>query len=99
VNATPVGTFPRGHESPMAGRTLDGRFVYDLVYNPTKTQLLADAEGAGCETLNGLPMLIEQARLQFEWWTARRPEWGLFEAAALRRLEQLDAEVEREATA
>jgi shikimate 5-dehydrogenase len=97
VNATPLGTIPLSEESPMAGSALDGRLVYDLVYNPRKTRLLADAESAGCHTLNGLPMLVEQALLQFEWWTGRRPARHLFEAAACRRLDEGDAAGAREA--
>jgi shikimate 5-dehydrogenase len=93
VNAPPAGTFPRIADSPMSGEPLNGRFVYDLVYNPPYTRLLADAHAAGCETLGGLPMLVEQARLQFEWWTGVRPERDVFEAAALTRLAEMNAVV------
>lgn len=97
VNATPVGTFPEVDASPMTGEPLDGRFVYDLVYNPSRTRLLADARAAGCEVLGGLPMLVEQARLQFEWWTGVRPPRDVFEGAALARLAEMAAEVVPEA--
>ena len=89
VNATPVGTYPHVEQTPIPGVALDGRLVYDLVYNPLKTRLLADADAAGCPTIGGLEMLVAQAERQFEWWTGRRPEAGLFKAAALKRLSEL----------
>jgi 3-dehydroquinate dehydratase/shikimate dehydrogenase len=92
VNATPLGTFPGVDESPMAGRPLDGRLVYDLVYNPSKTRLQWDAERAGCETIGGLAMLVEQAREQFEWWTGSRPDSRLFAAAAEAGVRDVNAE-------
>jgi 3-dehydroquinate dehydratase/shikimate dehydrogenase len=82
VNATPVGAASAAGERAAPGVTLDGRLVYDLVYNPQRTRLLADAEAAGCETLGGLEMLVEQGRQQFAWWTGHMPEVGLFLAAA-----------------
>lgn len=86
VNATPVGTWPDADVSPMAGVPLDGRLVYDLVYNPTRTRLLQDAEAAGCVTIGGLDMLVAQAQRQFEWWTGRRVATSVVRDAALRRL-------------
>src|SRR5690606_8423646 len=69
VNATPVGTVPAATESPLPGGPFDGAVVYDLVYNPPRTRLLAEAAEAGCTTIGGLAMLIAQAERQFEWWT------------------------------
>jgi shikimate dehydrogenase len=89
VNTTPVGTYPHGDQTPMPGGVLDGRLVYDLVYNPLKTRLVVDAERAGCQTIGGLEMLVAQAERQFEWWTGRRPGPALFKQAALRRLGEL----------
>ena len=86
VNTTPVGTHPHVGETPLPGVALDGRVVYDLVYNPRRTRLLADAEQAGCATVSGLEMLVAQARLQFEWWTGTRPPVEVFESAARARL-------------
>jgi 3-dehydroquinate dehydratase/shikimate dehydrogenase len=86
VNATPVGTWPEVDASPMAGAPLDGRIVYDLVYNPIRTRLLEDAERAGCETIGGLDMLVAQAQRQCEWWTGRRVATAVMRDAARRRL-------------
>jgi shikimate 5-dehydrogenase len=92
VNATPVGTFPDVGETPIGGSCLDGRLVYDLVYNPAETRLMCEAAAAGCETIGGLDMLVAQAELQFALWTGRRPPAGLMRLAALQRLEEFAAE-------
>jgi 3-dehydroquinate dehydratase/shikimate dehydrogenase len=84
VNATPVGTAPNVDESPLPSGPFDGELVYDLVYNPIDTRLLRDARAAGCQTVGGLDMLVEQAERQFEIWTGTRPAPGLMRAAALR---------------
>ena len=91
VNTTPIGTHPEVDVSPLAGEVLDGAAVYDLVYNPQVTRLMADASAQGCKTIGGLGMLVAQAERQFEWWMGVRPSPGLFRTAAARRLEQVSA--------
>jgi 3-dehydroquinate dehydratase/shikimate dehydrogenase len=87
VNATPVGTTPALDASPLpADYPFDGRLVYDLVYNPPATRLLADAAAAGCRTIGGLDMLVAQAQAQFEWWTDQRPADRVLRDAAVARL-------------
>jgi 3-dehydroquinate dehydratase/shikimate dehydrogenase len=88
VNATPIGTHPHHHQSPMDDSALDGRLVYDLVYNPPLTRLLADAAAAGCDTIGGLDMLVAQAQAQFAWWTGVRPPERSMREAALARLHE-----------
>ena len=81
INATPVGTGPDG-ENPIPGAPLDGEIVFDLVYTPAETRLLAAARAAGCLTIGGLEMLVAQAERQFELWTGQRPPEGLFARSA-----------------
>jgi 3-dehydroquinate dehydratase / shikimate dehydrogenase len=81
VNTIPGSAMPQG-VSPMADTPLDGRLVYDLVYEPENTALLLDARAAGCATIGGLDMLVAQAERQFELWTGRRPPAGVFAEAA-----------------
>jgi len=76
VNATPVGTAGRsehGHNILPTGHGLlhDGQIVYDMVYNPFETPLLADARAAGAVTIPGIDMLIAQAARSFSIWTGR----------------------------
>ena len=81
INATPAGTGPDG-VNPIADTPLDGEMVFDLVYAPLETRLLADARAAGCLTIGGLEMLVAQAERQFELWTSHKPPPGLFARAA-----------------
>jgi len=86
VNTTPVGMYPQVDRTPLPAERLTGRVVYDLVYNPPVTRLLKEAAHAGCRAIGGLDMLVEQARLQFEWWTGIRPSADVMRSAALARL-------------
>ena len=86
VNCTPLGGASRRSESPMPADRLTGRLVYDLTYGQGEATLLRDARSAGLKTLDGLSMLVAQAERQFEWWTGRKPEPGVMEAAARRRV-------------
>ena len=70
VNATPVGMYPNVGISPVClGQfpALEG--VLDIVYNPARTHLLIDAERRGLVAMNGLWMLVAQAKESAEWFT------------------------------
>ncbi|MCJ7749908.1 MAG: shikimate dehydrogenase [Armatimonadetes bacterium] len=71
VNATSVGLWPKGDESPWPNtvRVPKHLTVFDLVYNPIETILLQQARESGAMTIDGLGMLIEQGALAFELWT------------------------------
>jgi 3-dehydroquinate dehydratase/shikimate dehydrogenase len=86
INCTPLGGASRRSESPMPVEKLTGRLVYDLTYGQGEATLLRDARSAGLKTLDGLAMLVAQAERQFEWWTGRKPEPGVMESAARRRV-------------
>ena len=62
INATPVGTYPDTGVSPVDLSQFDGlKGVLDVIYNPTRTELLMQAEKHGIPFSNGLPMLVAQA--------------------------------------
>ena len=70
VNTTPVGMYPYVGVAPLClddFPNLEG--VLDVVYNPARTQLLLDAEKRGIVTMNGLLMLVAQAKEAAEWFT------------------------------
>ena len=70
VNATPVGMYPNCGVSPVdltQFPKLEG--VLDLVYNPARTQLLLDAEKLQIVAMNGLWMLVAQAKQAAELFT------------------------------
>jgi 3-dehydroquinate dehydratase/shikimate dehydrogenase len=61
-----------GQADPLAGYRFRGtELVYDLVYSPELTPLLARAREAGCRTVGGLSMLEAQGRAQFRLFTGR----------------------------
>ena len=72
VNTTPVGMYPNTGISPInldLFPQLEG--VLDVIYNPARTALLLDAEERGLVTMNGLWMLVAQAKESSEWFTGR----------------------------
>ena len=80
VNATPVGMHPNEGKSPVDDFK-PCEFVYDLIYNPFKTEFLKMAEKKGIKCDNGLWMLVLQAAAAFEIWTSLYPaEAALCEA-------------------
>lgn len=48
--------------------------VTDLVYTPLETPLLGHARQIGCQTVDGLGMLLHQAVPGFERWFGHKPE-------------------------
>jgi shikimate dehydrogenase len=92
VNATPVGM--RGvtglHREPQLPLDVErlhvGQLVVDLVYDPLVTPLLDAAKQRGAATLNGVGMLLHQAALAFERWTAQEAPLPAMSAALLGEL-------------
>ena len=56
--------------------------VFDLIYHPAETELLAQARRRGLRTMNGLPMLVWQAVLALEHFLNRPLDRGAMAAAA-----------------
>ena len=48
--------------------------IRDRVYNPLETKLLIDAKSCGCQILNGVPMLLNQAALSWKLWLNISPD-------------------------
>ena len=73
VNTTPVGMYPAVDASPWpdAADFGEGHIVYDIVYIPEETRLLADAARRGATVIGGLDMLVEQAAAAYVQWTGR----------------------------
>ena len=94
VNTTPIGTHPDVDATPLPDGPFDGQVVYDLVYNPRETRLMAAARAAGCTAIGGLPMLVAQAWRAVEWWTGTAAPADVFRQAAERRLAAMEAPCE-----
>jgi shikimate dehydrogenase len=73
VNATSLG-LKADDASPLDERQFSLKqthAVYDMIYRPAETRLLAAAKAAGCQTANGLGMLLHQGAKAFEIWTGQ----------------------------
>ncbi len=91
VNATPIGM--KGYIADQMALdykdfdTLNPNApVYDIVYNPTKTVLLKEAEKRGFKIIGGLDMLVYQAERAIEIGTGKTPDTKLMKIAALEAL-------------
>ncbi len=63
INCTPVGMYPKNGISPVILEKFTAcEGVIDMIYNPAKTKLLLDAGRLGIKHINGLPMLVAQAK-------------------------------------
>jgi shikimate dehydrogenase len=68
VNATTVGMIDPGLPFPV-DELRDDATVFDCVYVPAETPLVAAARARGMRAANGSEMLIAQAAIAFERWT------------------------------
>jgi shikimate dehydrogenase len=70
INATSLGLGDADLKLPLDIKTLRPELVVaDVMFNPPHTRLLRDAQAAGCTTLDGLGMLVNQAVIGFKIWT------------------------------
>lgn len=71
LNATSIGLAPRVDATlDLAPESLTSAMVVaDVIFNPSQTQLLIEAERRGARTLSGRGMLINQAVLGIKMWT------------------------------
>ncbi len=89
VNTTSVGMYPDIDETPLTADLLRADLiVFDIVYNPVKTRLLAEAEVAGAKTISGLDMFIWQGALVFEKWTGLKAPLELMREEVIKVLER-----------
>ena len=88
VNTTPLGMKGKAEgETPASAAQLEGlKLVYDLVYIPFQTALMAAADRAGVPNIGGLAMLIAQALEQQKIWTGLDAPMNEMKEAALRKL-------------
>lgn len=84
VNCTTVGLWPAVDESPWPAALALPRdaIVYDMIYRPARTRLMAQAEAAGLRAIGGLGMLVRQGAAAFALWTGQdAPLDVMFDAA------------------
>jgi len=70
IHCTPMGMHPREGVSLVPPSLFrPGQAVFDVVYTPLETRMLADARAKGLQVISGVEMFINQAVLQFERFT------------------------------
>ena len=88
VNTTPVGMYPRNGEAPLDLKIFDKLSgVLDIVYNPSVTRLLYDAENLGLPFINGLSMLVAQGKKAAEIFLGEKIPDG--------EIDKITAEIEK----
>jgi len=88
VNATSVGMTPDVDTTPVPQAVLRNvSAVMDIVYAPSETRLLREAQQAGCKTVNGAYMLLYQGVAQFELWTGRKAPVAVMKEILFPRLQ------------
>lgn len=91
VNTTPLGmkNFREG-VSPLSDNSIktldDSAIIYDIVYNPIKTELIKRAIKYNKQYRTGLDMLVYQGAKAFEIWTGKTPNADKMKIAALEEL-------------
>ena len=70
INTTPLGMLPDLESYPNIpyNAISEKHLLYDLVYNPVKTQFLLQGEARGATIKNGLEMLMNQAEAAYIIW-------------------------------
>ncbi len=89
VNTTSLGMYPNVESSPL----LDERAVhsdlilYDTVFNPLETRLMAQFREAGAPAYGGLDMLVYQGARSFHIWTGIEPPTDVMKQAIVGRFQ------------
>lgn len=87
IHCTPIGMHPKVKDSVVPKALLHRDLaVMDIVYNPIRTRLLADARSRGLVTVSGVDMFVNQAVLQFELWTGKKAPREVMRKVVLRHL-------------
>lgn len=84
VNATPVGTYPNVEDCLVdLGKFTSIKGVADLVYNPSVTELIYRAKQLNIKCVNGLSMLVAQAKKSAEIFLEKDIDDGVIQDITL----------------
>lgn len=88
INATSIGLGQEDVRVPVQMKTLTAEMVVaDVIFNPPQTRFLREAAERGCQTLDGLGMLINQGVIGFKIWTGIDPDPAVMREALEEYLE------------
>jgi shikimate dehydrogenase len=90
IHCTPVGMHPNEDASLIPVEAFQaGQVVFDIVYTPLETKLLADARSRGLKVIAGVDMFVNQAVLQFERFADVEAPVEVMRRVVLDRLESV----------
>jgi 3-dehydroquinate dehydratase/shikimate dehydrogenase len=87
INATPVG-LGNTRDTPLNEGEINAKIVFDMVYDPGETRLMALAKARGAQVIPGIEMFVQQGARQFEIWTGKPAPWDEMLRAATLTLQQ-----------
>lgn len=80
INTTPIGMKYDIYKKPINIKKFSNlKAVFDVIYSPNKTILLQDTEEKNIKTINGLDMLLEQARKAEEIFLDKKIDENIFD--------------------
>ena len=83
INTTPVGMYPENGVSPVSPDIFKScEAVIDVIYNPSKTELMLQAEDLAITCIGGLYMLVAQAKRACELFTGANIRDAVIEGIA-----------------
>jgi 3-dehydroquinate dehydratase/shikimate dehydrogenase len=95
INATSVG-MGNTKQSPLDEKELNAKYLFDLVYIPAETKLMAMARAKGLHVIPGLEMFVQQGARQFEIWTGKPAPVAEMGYVVTKALERYAAEMVEE---
>lgn len=88
INATSIGLGNAAARVPLDYDSLRPAMVAaDVIFNPPQTVFLTEAANRGCNTLDGLGMLVNQGVIGFNIWTGVNPNANVMREALEEYLE------------
>lgn len=73
INASPVGMYPKVEGCPVSEAVIKScKCVFDVIYNPDVTRLMAIAAENGITAIGGMAMLVWQAAVAHEIWVGAK---------------------------
>ncbi len=87
LNTTSVGMQGTAFDGINLAAMCSGAAVYDMVYTPPQTPLLAAAANIGIPCANGIGMLAAQGEAAFSIWTGLEPPLGFMKKCLINELQ------------
>jgi shikimate dehydrogenase len=87
LNTTSVGMNGTAFDGINFAAICSGAVVYDMVYSPPVTPLLAAAAKIGIKCANGIGMLAAQGEAAFSIWTGQEPPEGFMKNVLMNELQ------------